>query len=67
VTSKNNLSLEQRHEIREIIKELKIEEPAPELHLAIGDTVSKSVPAPDARGCGRQDIAGQVPPILYHS
>ena len=44
VTSKINLSLEQRHQIREIIKELKIEDSSPELHLAIGDTVSKSVP-----------------------
>jgi hypothetical protein len=43
VTSKINLSLEQRHQIREIIKELKIEDSSPELHLAIGDTVSKSV------------------------
>ena len=43
VTSKINLSLEQRHQIREIIKELKIEESSPELHVAIGDTVSKSV------------------------
>jgi Protein of unknown function (DUF1236) len=43
VTSKINLSLEQRHQISEIIKELKIEEPSSELHVAIGDTVSKSV------------------------
>jgi hypothetical protein len=43
VTSKINLSLEQRHEIREIIKDLKIADSAPEVHLAIGDTVSKSV------------------------
>ena len=43
VTSKINLSLEQRHQIREIIKDLKIEDSSPELHLAIGDTVSKSV------------------------
>jgi hypothetical protein len=43
VTSKINLSLEQRHQIREIIKELKIEDSSPELHLAIGDTLSKSV------------------------
>ena len=43
VTSKINLSLEQRHQIAEIIKDLKIEESSPELHVAIGDTVSKSV------------------------
>jgi hypothetical protein len=43
VTSKINLSLEQRHQIREIIHELKIADSSPELHLAIGDTVSKSV------------------------
>jgi hypothetical protein len=43
VTSKVNLSLEQRHQISEIIKELKIEESSPELHVAIDDTVSKSV------------------------
>ena len=43
-TSKINLSLEQRHQIGEIIKDLKIEESSPELHVAIGDTVSKSVP-----------------------
>jgi hypothetical protein len=43
VTSKINLSLEQRHQISEIIKELKIEESSPELHVGIGDTVPKSV------------------------
>jgi hypothetical protein len=43
VTSKIDLSLEQRHQIREIIKELKIGDSSPELHLAIGDTVSKFV------------------------
>jgi Protein of unknown function (DUF1236) len=43
VISKINLSLEQRHQISEIIKELKIEDSSPELHAAIGDTVSKSV------------------------
>jgi hypothetical protein len=42
VTSKINLSLEQRHQISEIIKELKIEDSSPD-HAAIGDTVSKSV------------------------
>jgi hypothetical protein len=44
VTSKIILSLEQRHQISEIIKDLKIEESSPEFHVAIGDTVSKSVP-----------------------
>src|ERR1700688_1180795 len=43
VTSKINLSLEQRRQISEIIKELKIEESSPALRVAIGDTVSKSV------------------------
>jgi hypothetical protein len=43
VTSKINLSLEQRHQISEIIKELKIQDSSPEIHVAIGDTVSKSV------------------------
>jgi hypothetical protein len=43
VTSKINLSLEQRHQISELIKELKIEDASPELHAAIGDTVSKSI------------------------
>jgi hypothetical protein len=43
VTSKINLSLEQRHEIRAIIKDLKIADSVPELHLVMGDTVSKSV------------------------
>jgi hypothetical protein len=43
VISKINLSLEQRHTISEIIKELKIEDSSPELHAAIGDIVSKSI------------------------
>ena len=43
VASKINLSLEQRHQISEIIKELKIEDSSRELHAAIGDTVSKSI------------------------
>ena len=62
VTSKINLSLEQRHQIREIIKDLKIEDSAPELHLAIGDTVSKSVslhPMP-------ADVAAKMSQVKSH-
>jgi len=43
VTSKINLSLEQRHEIREMIKDLKIENSSAEIHLGLGDVVSKSI------------------------
>jgi Protein of unknown function (DUF1236) len=42
-TSKINLTLEQRHEIREIIRDLKIDNSAGEIHFAVGDTVPKSV------------------------
>ena len=42
VTSKSTLTLEQRHEIREIIKDLKIDSSTVKVHFAIGDTVSKS-------------------------
>jgi hypothetical protein len=44
VTSKINLSLEQRHTIKEIIKDMKIEKAPADAHIgAIGDTVPKSV------------------------
>jgi Protein of unknown function (DUF1236) len=62
VTSRINLSLEQRHEIREIIKDLKIENLSPEIHLGIGDTVSKSVslhPMP-------ADVAAKVSQVKSH-
>ena len=60
VTAKINLSLEQRHTIREIIKDLTIESSSVEIH--VGDTVSKSVflyqmPA---------DVAAKVPHIKSH-
>jgi hypothetical protein len=57
VTAKINLSLEQRHTIREIIKDLKIESSS--VDIRVGDTVSKSVslyPMP-------ADVAAKVPHI----
>ena len=62
VTSKINLSLEQRHQIGEIIKELKIEEVTPELHVAIGDTVSKSVPLHPMPA----DVTGRISQVKSH-
>jgi hypothetical protein len=62
VTSKINLSLEQRHEIREIIKDLKIEESAPELHLAIGDTVPKSL----SLRAMPADVAAKISQVKSH-
>jgi hypothetical protein len=43
VTTKINLTLEQRHVIKEIVKDLKIENAPLDINLAVGDTVSKSV------------------------
>ena len=60
MTAKINLSLEQRHTIREIIKDLKIESSSVEIR--VGDTVSKSVslyPMP-------ADVAAKVPHIKSH-
>jgi hypothetical protein len=43
VTSRIILSLEQRHEIKEMIKDLKIQNSSAEIHLGMGDVVSKSI------------------------
>ena len=43
VTTKINLTLEQRHVIKEIVKDLKIENAPVDINFAVGDTVSKSV------------------------
>ena len=43
VTTKINLTLEQRHVIKEIVKDLKIENAPVDINLAVGDTVSNSV------------------------
>jgi uncharacterized protein DUF1236 len=62
VTSKINLTLEQRHEIREIIKDLKIENLAVEIHFAVGDTVPKSVPLRPMP----PEVSAKVPQVKSH-
>ena len=62
VTSKINLSLEQRHEVKEMIKDLKIENSSAEIHLGMGDVVSKSIslhPMP-------ADVAAKVSQVKSH-
>jgi hypothetical protein len=61
VTSRINLSLEQRHQIKEIIKELKIDS-FPKIDLGVGDVVSKSIslhPMP-------ADVAVKVSQVKSH-
>jgi uncharacterized Zn ribbon protein len=60
VTAKINLSLEQRHTIREIIKDLKIESSS--VGIRVGDTVSKSVSLYQMPA----DVAAKVPHIKSH-
>ena len=62
VTSRIILSLEQRHEIKEMIKDLKIENSSAEIHLGTGDVVSKSIslhPMP-------ADVAAKVSQVKSH-
>jgi hypothetical protein len=43
VATRINLTLEQRHVIKEIVKDFKIEDAPADINFAVGDTVSKSV------------------------
>ena len=61
-TSKINLTLEQRHEIREIIGDLKIENSSAEIHLGMGDLVSKSI----SLHLMPADVAAKVSQVKSH-
>jgi hypothetical protein len=62
ISPKLNLTLEQRHVIREIIKDIKIEPAAAEIRVAVGEKVPQDVklqPMPS-------EVARKVPQVKTH-
>ena len=62
ISSKLNLTLEQRHVIKEIIKDMKIEPTAVEVRAALGEQVPQGINLQPMPG----DVAQKVPQVKTH-
>jgi hypothetical protein len=62
VSPKLNLTLEQRHVIREIIKDMKIEPAAADVRAAVGDQIPQDIKVQPMPG----DVAQKVPQVKTH-